>query len=72
MTRRMVTWLRAEKGEAYQTLRSRLEGLTDEEFFWKPVSDCWIVHLSQDNRWIEDYADPAPDPPPFTTIAWRF
>ena len=25
-------------------LRPRLEGLTDEEYFWQPVPDCWTVH----------------------------
>ncbi len=71
MTRRMVALLSTEMGEAYQTLRLRLEGLTDEEFFWEPVRECWTVRRFQDDHWIEDYADPAPHPPPFTTIAWR-
>jgi len=57
--------------EAWQTLRHRLEGLTDEEFFWEPVPGCWTVHRSETGCWLADYADPAPDPPPFTTIAWR-
>jgi hypothetical protein len=24
-------------------LRPRLSGLTDEEYFWQPVSDCWTI-----------------------------
>ena len=24
-------------------LRARLAGLTDEEYFWEPVADCWSV-----------------------------
>jgi len=71
MKRQMITIFATEMDEAYQTLRSRLEGLTDEEFFWEPVPDCWTVRLSENGRWMVDYADPAPAPPPFTTIAWR-
>ena len=25
-------------------LRGRLDGLTDDEYFWKPVDGCWTVH----------------------------
>ena len=27
-----------------QQLRSRLDGLTDDEYFWEPVPNCWNVH----------------------------
>jgi hypothetical protein len=66
-----LEWLALAMEEAWTTLRQRVEGLTDAEFFWEPVPDCWTVHLAEDGRWICDYADPAPEPPPFTTIAWR-
>jgi hypothetical protein len=71
MTQQMVALLAAEMDEAWETLRSRLEDLTDEEFFWEAVPDCWTVHPDESGRWVVDYADPAPEPPPFTTIAWR-
>jgi hypothetical protein len=71
MTRKTVDLLTAEMDEAWQTLRRRLEGLTDQEFFWEPVPGCWTAHPAEDGRWIVDYAEPAPEPPPFTTIAWR-
>ncbi len=71
MTRRLVDLLTAEMDETWQTLRSRLEGLTDEEFFWEPAPRCWTVHPDVNERWVVDYTDPAPEPPPFTTIAWR-
>jgi len=71
MTQQTVALLATEMDEAWQTLRGRLEGLTDEEFFWQPVPGCWTVHLDEDGRWMIDYASPAPEPPPFTTIAWR-
>jgi DinB superfamily len=48
-------------------LRSRLDGLTDDEYFWEPVPDCWTVHPDGSI----DFSYPAPDPEPFTTIAWR-
>lgn len=37
-------------------LRARLDGLTDDEYFWSPVPDAWSVR----HRGA-----------PFTTIAWR-
>jgi hypothetical protein len=48
-------------------LRPRLDGLTDDEYFWQPVPDCWTVHRDG----TIDFAHPAPHPAPFTTIAWR-
>ncbi len=71
MSRQTVLLLLAELDEAWQSLLRRLEGLVDDEFFWEPVSGCWTVRQDLEDRWIVDYAVPAPDPPPFTTIAWR-
>ncbi len=48
-------------------LRPRLDGLTDDEYFWAPVPNSWTVH--PDGGIDFDY--PAPEPAPFTTIAWR-
>lgn len=48
-------------------LRPRLDGLTDHEYFWAPVPDCWTVHPDG----AIDFSYPAPQPEPFTTIAWR-
>lgn len=48
-------------------LRPRLDGLTDDEYFWQPVPDCWTVHPNGS----VDFAYPSPSPTPFTTIAWR-
>ncbi|WP_086664011.1 DinB family protein [Lentzea kentuckyensis] len=47
--------------------RPRLEGLTDEEYFWEPVPDVWTIR--RDNT--IDWQYPAPEPTPVTTIAWR-
>jgi hypothetical protein len=48
-------------------LRPRLAGLTDDEYFWQPVEDCWTVHRDG----TVDIAFPPPQPEPVTTIAWR-
>src|SRR5689334_7555694 len=50
-----------------QQLRPRLDGLTDAEYFWQPVNDCWTVHPDGSI----DFAYPPPELAPFTTIAWR-
>jgi DinB superfamily len=61
-------------------LRPRLAGLTDEEYFWEPVSGCWNVRRRGEStapisagtgEYTIDFAWPQPDPPPVTTIAWR-
>lgn len=48
-------------------LRPRLDGLTDDEYFWEPVPGCWSVHRNSSI----DFSYPPPQPAPFTTIAWR-
>jgi hypothetical protein len=63
--------LTATMQEAYERLRSRLEGLTEEEFFWQPVPDCWTIYPHESGRWTYDYAVPDPEPAPLTTIAWQ-
>ncbi|MGW5120607.1 DinB family protein [Streptomyces noursei] len=58
-------------------LRPRLVGLTDEEYFWEPVSDCWTVRPRRTEnemgggQFTVDYAFSAPATAPVTTIAWR-
>jgi hypothetical protein len=61
-------------------LRPRLDGLTDEEYFWEPVAGCWNVRPRGDaaasiaagsGDYTIDFAFPQPEPPPVTTIAWR-
>jgi hypothetical protein len=57
--------------EVWQRTRARLEGLTDDEYFWAPTPGCWTVRQRADGTWVADLALPPPDPAPFTTIAWR-
>ena len=59
-------------------LRPRMDGLTDEEYFWEPVAGCWSIRPRGESRpppgsgdYTADFAFPEPDPPPVTTIAWR-
>jgi len=47
-------------------LRKRLDGLTDEEYLWEPVPGAWSIRDG-----AIDWAWPAPEPAPVTTIAWR-
>jgi len=32
----------------HKSLRPRLDGLTDEEYFWEPVEGCWSLRQSAD------------------------
>ncbi|OZM72854.1 hypothetical protein CFN78_14150 [Amycolatopsis antarctica] len=50
--------------------RPRLDGLTDAEYFWEPVADCWSLRPAG-GGFRMDFAFETPEPPPFTTIAWR-
>ena len=61
------------------SLRPRLEGLTDEEYFWEPVPG-WNLHprgqgatesQGGSGDWTIDWAWPEPEPAPVTTIARR-
>lgn len=60
--------------------RPRLDGLTDDEYFWEPVPDCWNVRRRGDSTapiaagsgdFTVDFAFPEPNPAPVTTISWR-
>lgn len=57
--------------DAYRMIRERVEGLTDDEFWWTAVPEAWTVRRHPDGRWAVDYEEPDPLPAPFTTIAWR-
>jgi hypothetical protein len=61
-------------------LRPRLDGLTDDEYFWEPVPGCWSLRPRAESMselpggsgdLVADFAFPEPDPAPVTTIAWR-
>ncbi|MFE7560137.1 DinB family protein [Kitasatospora sp. NPDC057500] len=52
-------------------LRARLEGLTDDEYLWEPVPDCWSVRPRGTGDFTIDWAFPEPVPAPVTTVARR-
>lgn len=61
-------------------LRPRLEGLTDEEYFWEPTPRTWSVRPRGTGRaamqagagaMTIDFEIPEPEPAPVTTISWR-
>jgi len=61
-------------------LRPKLDGLTDDEYFWEPAPGAWNVRprgtssapvQAGRGEFTIDFAFPEPDPPPVTTIAWR-
>jgi len=61
-------------------VRARLDGLSDEEYFWSPAPQPWTVGprgastapiQAGGGDFTIDFAFPQPDPPAFTTIAWR-
>ena len=52
----------------------RLEGLTDAEYLWEPVSDCISIRPGEDGvfRVATLIPEPVPGvPDPVTSIAWR-
>ncbi|HET7385848.1 MAG TPA: DinB family protein [Nocardioidaceae bacterium] len=61
-------------------LRPRLVGLTDDEYFWQPVSDCWTISRRGTSQapisfgageFTMDFGEPPHGREPVTTIAWR-
>ena len=61
-------------------VRPRLEGLTDDEYFWEPVPHSWSIRprgqavtsmAAGRGDWVADFEFPEPVPAPVTTIAWR-
>lgn len=61
--------------------RPKLDGLTDDEYFWEPVPGCWSIRprdqvdpaiAAGSGDWALEYEWPPPTTnPPVTTIAWR-
>ncbi|MBA2443941.1 MAG: DinB family protein [Nocardioidaceae bacterium] len=63
-----------------QQLRPRLEGLSNDEYFWEPVANCWSIRrrdgrtdpqLHGSDDWATEYTFDEYEQEPFTTIAWR-
>jgi DinB superfamily/Ankyrin repeats (3 copies) len=58
-------------GHAWRRIRTRLDGMDDDEYFWEPVADCWTIRPDTDGVYRPDFSVLPPEPAPFTTIAWR-
>lgn len=56
--------------KAYGRLRSRLDGLSDEEYAWEPSPGAWSVRDTPAGVQF-DFALMPVRPAPITTIAWR-
>lgn len=56
---------------AWDRLRNRVHGLTDEEYLWEPGEDSWSIRPDADGVWRPDSSPFPRDPAPITTIAWR-
>jgi hypothetical protein len=54
----------------WDRLRTRLHGISADEYRWEPVPDCWTVRPTGET-WEVTGAGRAPEPAPITTIAWR-
>lgn len=46
------------------------ERMEPADFLWEPAPVCWTVRQQPDGRWLPDWADTEPDPPPIPTAAW--
>jgi hypothetical protein len=55
----------------WERIRARVDGLSDEEYFWEPAPGCWTIRQRDDGTWLADWPLPRPELEPFTTIAWR-
>jgi len=71
-----MDWVRAlavDQLEFYWNVHlwPRLQGLTDDEYFWEPVAGAWSVRADSAGRFVLDGSPQPPDPPPVTTIGWR-
>jgi len=62
--------LKWQFGLTWQLANYHIPELTDQMCFWEPVPGCWSVRKSADGRWLPDWSDKEPDPPPVVTIGW--
>jgi uncharacterized damage-inducible protein DinB len=56
---------------AFDRLRTRMRGLTDEEYLWEPVPDCRTIRPDSDGTYRSDGPARPGDTRVFTTLAWR-
>jgi len=80
---RLTDRLAGPAGDSGNGVSIAIAGITDDEYRWEPVPGCWSIRpraagpgpgataLVGAGDWGRDHASPAPEPPPFTTLAWR-
>jgi hypothetical protein len=56
----------------FNRLTARVEGLTDEEYFWEPVPDCWTLVPGDDGKLNMRWGRIFDELQSVTTIAWRY
>lgn len=49
----------------------RVQGLTDDEYWWEPVPGCWSLRRDSGGKLQHEFFPVDPPVPPVTTIAWR-
>ena len=70
--------LKVQLRHSWLEARRVLDGLTEDEYLWEPVSPCWSVRRRGTSvrgwgsgEFVCEDSWPPPDPLPTTTIAWR-
>ena len=48
--------------ESWDYLYNLLSGISDQEFFWEPVPNCWRIYQAEPGTWTYDYQIPHPQP----------
>ncbi len=80
---RLADRIAGPHGDSGDGVRVDIPGMTDDEYFWEPVPDCWSIRLRSAGpalsatglvgagEWGRDSGRSSDaSPPPFTTIAW--
>ncbi|MCS5731361.1 hypothetical protein N1031_16475 [Herbiconiux moechotypicola] len=80
---RLLARLTGPTSNSGDDVEVKVPALTDAEYLWEPVDDCWSVRRRVDGPgtgaakligagdWGRDAAPQSPWPPLVTTIAWR-
>ena len=70
--------LAVQLDDMWASSSTALHDLTDDEYFWEPVTPCWSVRLRDEapvgwgkGAWVCEDAFAPPVPVPVTAIAWR-
>lgn len=56
----------------YGRFTTRIDGLSDEEYLWEPVPDCWSLERRDDGKLHMRWGLVFDEAAPVTTVAWRY